>query len=608
MRQAPLTAYGFSKTFVLPAFLIFLVPILSFFFFIHAQSLSDSRFQDSVLKQIQADPNLSAEQKSQAREFFRRVPLSQMLRDSEAASSFDMETRLSYGVFHWMIVLSALSILGSFCIFVMAGICVWFSLRSQSAQYFSLLASWHVLRFFGAFQCIVLGLLCVALSFWVTALWFERISLKLILTVAVMAVIAVALVIRAIFKSPKTEFGVTGAVLTKESHEALWNELTAICAKVGAQPPDQVIAGIDDSFFVTEHPVTVAKGVLKGKTLFVSLALLKHLDRTEADAVLAHEMAHFSGDDTVYAAKISPLLSRYQEYLQSLHASALTMPVFYFMNCFRALFQLSLSRLSRQRERRADQLAADVTSPRAIAGALVRVAAYSRFRQSVENELFKHETALESANVSARIDEGFPAYAVAFAGKKESGTIETPHPFDSHPPLQERLTARGFTGDVAEFQDLLANPANGGWRAFIPEAEQIEQEHWKTFEEIFRLQHERSLPYRFLPANEEERAVVVKDFPELTFLHAKKGDLTFDFEKMRHSSWPDPVYYREITNCQTDNSKVLTIHFQRGGKQKRKFATTPYQEDALGAFQHYYHRYLMAAQYQKSKSEPTQKN
>ncbi len=55
---------------------------------------------------------------------------------------------------------------------------------------------------------------------------------------------------------------------------------------------------------------------------------------------------------------------RYGAYLQGLHDGLITLPTFYFMLFFRALFELSLGRLSRQREFRADQMAVATTSPR----------------------------------------------------------------------------------------------------------------------------------------------------------------------------------------------------------------------------------------------------
>ena len=61
-----------------------------------------------------------------------------------------------------------------------------------------------------------------------------------------------------------------------------------------------MIAGIDDQFFVTEHPVTIQHADWKGRTLFVSLSLLRTMPEDETRAALAHELAHFSGNDTYY--------------------------------------------------------------------------------------------------------------------------------------------------------------------------------------------------------------------------------------------------------------------------------------------------------------------
>src|SRR5262249_11233445 len=148
----------------------------------------------------------------------------------------------------------------------------------------------------------------------------------------------------------------------------------------------------------------------RGRTLFVSLSLLKQLQGSEADAVLAHEMAHFSGQDTLYSRKIGPLLNRYNHYLHALHEGGVTRPIYYFMLCFRALYQLSLSKQSRQREFRADRIAAETTSPRDVASALLRIVAYSKYRNDVEQDLFKQERVLETANVCERIEQGFRQY------------------------------------------------------------------------------------------------------------------------------------------------------------------------------------------------------
>ena len=436
---------GVTRTFILPALWIFLVPVVSLLFFIHAQGQFDEDFRDSILQQIRTDVDLTEEEKEAATAFYTEIPVSQLLLDEEFAQQVDGETRFHYSTFRWAIRLSAWSIVLGISVFVLAGICVLLSLRSQKAQAVSLAVGWHVLRIFSAAQVVIQGSLLVALSFWVTALWFNRYSVRLIGIAAILALIAVAAIIKAIFKTPNVDFSIEGDVVPNTEDMPLWDELRSLCEAVGTEPPDQVIAGIDDNFFVTEHPVIVGGQTHHGRSLFVSLSLLKQLDGEEAKAVLAHEMAHFSGNDTLYSRKISPLLNRYNHYLAALHEGGITLPIFSFMHCFRVLFELSLGRHNRKREFRADGIAVEQTSPRAVASALLRISAYSQYRGKVEQEVFKQEFVLESADVQEQIEQGFHAYEQEFLSSPDLGAFETSHPFDSHPPA---LAATGGGRDL----------------------------------------------------------------------------------------------------------------------------------------------------------------
>jgi Zn-dependent protease with chaperone function len=379
----------------------------------------------------------------------------------------------------------------------------------------------------------------------------------------------------------------------------LWDELNAICAKLGTAPPDQIIAGIDDNFFVTEHPVTVEGHTLHGRTLYVSLALLKHLNGAEAAAVLAHEMAHFSGDDTVYSKKISPLLRRYGAYLEALYNAGVTRPIFYFMNCFRAMFQLSLSHLSRQREFRADRLAMEITSPRDFSGAMLRIAAYSTFRGKVQQELFMQERALEAANISQQIADGFQSFARRFAAEHDAGELATSHPFDSHPPMIERLGAIGVQLTPQYAEQILTAPGDGRWFERITNAQEIEQKQWEKFENQFRDYHEGTLPYRLLPETEDERAIVLKAFPD-EFFDGLQGAMTLKYDSIHFAGWPAPIPYREIAQFVL-NEKTLDVKYGAGGKQTIPFKDFFRREDALEAIKQYYGRYMSAVAYQEQK-------
>lgn len=598
------TSLGFTKTFLLPALLVFLIPALTLWFFLHAQGKFDAEFREAMISKIQGDGELSPEQREKGLKFFQENRFSRLVRQAPFNEMVDGGARFQFATFRWMILLSAGSIAAGIGAFVIGGICVALSFISPRIQYWTLSLGWQVLKIYSALQTVAQGLMVFALSYWVTALWAERISPKLILGVGFIAGLGVVMVVVSIFKRIKIEFPVEGKVLDKNSSPELWKELNRICEKVGTAPPDQVILGIDDNFFVTENPMTVNGEKVTGRTLFLSLALLKHINGTEAEAILAHEMAHFSGQDTLYSKRITPLLIRFSHNLDALRAGVLTLPVFFFMNAFRAMFELSLSRMSRSREFRADRIAAETASPIGVAQGLLRTTAYSGFRNQVQNELFKGEEALKAANISDQIEEGFPAYAVAFGGKGDVKALENSHPFDSHPPLVQRLEALGIPCEREYIDEMLKTPGDGKWYDCIDEAWEMEREQWDELEERFREMHEQSLPYRFLPETEEELAVVVKAFPEVR-IEGKESWFAVNHEGVQFNGWEVPVKFSEFTEVGV-NDGVLTVTHKREGKKKNlsvklKTFGKGEQQGIINAINHYYGRYQSAVAYQKQK-------
>jgi hypothetical protein len=151
---------------------------------------------------------------------------------------------------------------------------------------------------------------------------------------------------------------------------------------------------------------------------------------------------------------------------------------------------------------------------------------------------------------------------------------------------------------------VLTTAGDGSWYQYIPTAEQMEKEQWQQYEERFRVYHEQTLPYRFLPETAEEVEIVVKAFPPLTFA-SSQGVLTLDYEKLGLDTWPEPIRYAEITNLFLDDKSVLKISYQCQGKQRQqlKMAKFDNQQEVLETLKNYYGRYLAAAEYQKQKRQ-----
>ncbi|MCH9655415.1 MAG: M48 family metallopeptidase, partial [Planctomycetes bacterium] len=556
-----------------------------------------------ILGQIRIDKSLTEQEKANAEALFKNVPLSRLITVSGNEDMVNSGAAFDYATFRWAIRLSLYSIIGGVVVFVLSALCVFASLRSQWVQYVSLSVSWHVLRIFGAAQVLIQGVLLFALSYWITAFFFEIYVPKLMIIVGILALVAIGAVIKSIFLKLPNETFVEGTVIEQDSSPELWQELSDICEKVSTELPDQVIAGIDDNFFVTEQSLTVGENKYSGRSLFVSLSLLKQLNGTEADAVLAHEMAHFSGNDTIYSQKISPLLVRYDHYLQGLYEGGLSLPIFYFMNCFRVLYEVSLGRLSRKREFRADRIATEVTSSRDMAGALLKIIAYSSYRAKVEQDIFQKEEVLENANVSQEIEQGFDDYAGSFLSNPDISHLQTSHPFDTHPSLDDRMKAVGCSLESPDSQVMLSKPGDGQWFQKIEAADQLEGEQWKAYEERFRAYHEETLPYRFLPETDDELAIVVKAFPEVQ-LEGTDGLLRIDHECIKLHSWESPLRFSDILDCQMDENQTLSFVSTAVTPNTINLKKFTDQQKVIEAVERYYSRYLAAKEYQEHVKQP----
>jgi Zn-dependent protease with chaperone function len=593
---------GFVKSYVIPALWVFLIPAFSLGFFRHVQTGIDREVTDSVVKQIQRDRSLSDERRTALIAYFQQVPLSRRFAASDAqfakiSQGFTTQTRFAYFTFRWMIRLSIISMISSLAVFVIAALSVLCSLRSQLVQYYSLASGWHLLRVFALAQVLMQGGMALALSYWVPAFWFDGYSERLILVVGVLAVMAGAGLVKAIFQRLDDRFELSGVIIKRTPGSLIWQDLDRICAKVGSRTPHRIVAGIDDAFFVTEHPVTVNGNVHEGRTLYVSLPLLKALNGTQADAVMAHEMAHFSGEDTLYSRKIGPLLARYQASLSALHSGFISIPVFYFMLCFRSLFEISLKRLSRQREFRADRIASEAASREDIVNALLRTSAYSQYRSTIEQKLFDEQQKLDVLNISQRVEAGFKPFASAFVSDGRALGAATSHPFDSHPSFKERADAVNVKLSAEQMVGVVGADVDGRWYQRIENAETLERDQWAAYEERFRNVHEEALAWRYVPETDAERAVVLAYFPEVSIDGRFGRRVVFTYEGVQYSKWSNRVRFDDITKVVHHQGTLPSLRLTtKGGLFNRStlplYLFSTHAKTVVETFAKYYGRHL----------------
>ncbi len=603
---APEPKRSFFKAHILPALFIFLIPGFSAWFFSYAEGWMDRRILSEVEGQVQANGKIPEAEKARILTFYRQVPVSRIMASSkpEAASLRAMfaPSRLRYATFRWMKRISWTCLVTVLATFVIVGVSVKFSFRSHSAQYVALRIGWPVLRTSAAIQVLGQAILAVALSFWVTAILTQSYFLKLIGVVGLLSIGAVMALLRAIFAKVDDRCEVEGELVAEADAPTLWQRVRELAARLNTAAPDQIIVGIAPSFFVTEHPITLGSQVHQGRTLYLSLPLLKVLDVDEADAVLGHELAHFSGDDTLWSRKISPLTGRFALYLMAL-SDGLSLIVANFMHLFWKLYSLSISRLSREREFRADQIGSTLASKEAMKRALVKTTCYCEYRADTERAILEKKQVDRELNLALQLEQGYPAFLASFVSSDAAASERVPHPFDTHPTLNNRLAQLGFDAHTALGDPDLREPAAHSWYQAISTAQALEERMWASQQKALQTCHSQDLAWRLMPKTDEEAAIVREHFPDAIFRKADGTEATLTFDRLQLPDWNAPIFFKDIIEAKLEASwgkQWLILWHQEDGKPKPTKARlnpalfTSEKGNLLAGFSQYYSRHKTA--------------
>lgn len=512
----------FAKSVLLCLLAFFLIPVISLVFTQHGLNTWDSEFIGSVMSRSR----MSSAEKEELRTFLTANPPSKacagpVLDPVDNKPLYNSRVCAPYAErwqFYQVGQLSKWLIIGGIIGVLFIALLGLIAFTNRKLQYISFVTGWRLLIVACVVEIIAQGVIITWLSFWLTAFFFNSYVPKLILVIGLFVAIGVFYALVSIFKRLPPIGDTEGELLSRIDAPALWARVDALAKKLKTQAPDQIIAGIDDNFYVTESPIKIQGKTLKGRTLYISIPLLRILDTSEADSVLAHELNHLRGGDTTNSAALGPKLFQYDMYCAMMYDNGATRLVYYPLHLYRLIFEFALKRESRQREYMADRTAAKAVSPQAIIHSLVKISAYSSYRTQTENQLFssnqRHD---ERIGISDRVASGLHDYARSENFVQDIQAGHVPHPFDSHPALPERMKNAGYNISPTQFGDIVTQPPMQTWVDLIPVATQIEQRLWSKYEQDFGSQHEHVLAYRYEPANAQEEQIVLKYFPPVTF-------------------------------------------------------------------------------------------
>lgn len=614
------TATQVARRVLLPAALMFALPLFSLWFSQHTLDKWDAEALAGFESNL-ARAGLPQEELRDKLAFVRKHSF------SEVCTGSDDETaglRASLGSncnevkqFHWATRAAQAALVFGLLAALLMALSTLGAFADRSLQLVSLKVGWNGLQVISAIEVILQGALVAWLSFWITAEWFGIYIPKLIIIAVCLAAVGIFGVIKAIFSRPDSTFRVDAEILTERDAPDFWKHLRRLAAKLDTPAPDNVLVGIDNNFFVTEGDVTVGETVVRGRTLFASLSLLRQLEQTEADAVLIHELGHLLGGDTGRSKQLAPYLIRFDHYLVALAENPMSWPIFAFMRAYATLFHLALSKSQREAELAADALAVQWTSAGDLARSLVTISAFHAFRMETEDALFGQDQHQQSPDLAARLATGFDTFARSSTLKealKDLDGVGIPHPFDSHPPTSTRLAAAGATLTLDEVPALLQREVRHSWIARIPVAEAIEGRLWAAYNARFSEAHEFMLAYRYEPANDAERAHVERFFPLEVFRQKGKNegegeDTQVDCVGVTSPDVEGLLSFDDVESAAVNErllKRYLDVKLKDGREKKKQSICLSKLQDPDGflqAFERYLQRHNASVSYRQALAE-----
>lgn len=288
--------------------------------------------------------------------------------------------------------------------------------------------------------------------------WFAIESDLVLIGIGAVLVGATYAIVRGLavfFTRPKTY--IAARPVTFYEYPRLGLVVRDIAKKLNAKMPDNVVIGLQPTFFATSSPVFTpyGKGPLKGQTLHLSLPLMSHFTEGELKAVIGHELGHFSGGDTTYSMRFAPVYMGLAKASEVFAANdrpvtrLLSMPSKLLIDDLMYAFSVVERRIGRAREHRADQHGAKVSSPEDIAYSLLKSSLLgsiwneqmqSLVERGMKGRFSRNVVRNFSESVRLDVDRARIAPLLQFALGDS-----VPHPIDTHPPTEDRIEAFGLS-------------------------------------------------------------------------------------------------------------------------------------------------------------------
>ena len=285
--------------------------------------------------------------------------------------------------------------------------------------------------------------------------------------------------IGSLFEIKRTlEMPVFAKQVSKNDNQSLWDFVKDIATKLNARIPDNIVIGLDPTFFATSANIRLVNEntVVKGETLYLSIILMKLFSKQQLAAVIGHELGHFSGKDTAYSMKFAPVYSGLTSSIKALDEgdSIVSVPAIAMLSAMLDIFSRNVSKISRSREFEADKIGVSVSTSEDLAVSLAKVSIFASLWQKVRQKNIDRLNEGKISNNLCKVFEDSSKYDFSVADinnlLEEILDFKITHPTDSHPPIKDRFESIGYNSQELtikklsevgnSLEDLLPNPTD----------------------------------------------------------------------------------------------------------------------------------------------------
>ena len=285
----------------------------------------------------------------------------------------------------------------------------------------------------------------------------------------------------------------SGYELDREQYPQVWAEVDALRKELATPPIHQIVLTPEMNAAIAQTPRFGIIGPYKN-TLVIGLELLMALSTEQARSVLAHELAHLSGNHSKFAGWIYRLRLTWARINEAFHDNEAWGAglIRRFLSWYSPYFAGYSYVLARDNEFEADALAGKLTSPEHAASALVAVHVYGdlideHFWKPCYDKAYTHPK--PEADVYAQLQQFFrqpEAYRNEFNLYLQQALTRQANSADTHPSLMQRLKALKATGMSSNQDEPAALQWLGNKAAYVVrhfDLQWIKQnnERWEAF-------------------------------------------------------------------------------------------------------------------------------